>query len=307
VLLDKEKKLREVFLFSDCILWLVPPNTELPQPSQPAPQSSTRPRLGLRTRSRSDASLPRLSLQSTKSSPSLSSGKEYAFDRHFNLIDTEVVIGPSHPKVQEFGFDILSPDGSFSLFCGKSPRLWRAYTYLVHVADGTSLEDWVSSIRAAKASLLIGLSSIQMNTTLTSSSSNAHVRRALRALPYASEADPGSVRRGKVEHFLPPVWVPDQRTQHCMRCSKAFTWRRRRHHCRLCGRCVCAACSAKVGGMTVSRSITEPHCRHSSLPKQQAKKGVKLPALAICATTQSSRNSSLMNQMRPSLDLDLKD
>jgi hypothetical protein len=25
-----------------------------------------------------------------------------------------------------------------------------------------------------------------------------------------------------------------------------FGWRRRRHHCRLCGRCVCAGCSGRV-------------------------------------------------------------
>jgi FYVE/RhoGEF/PH domain-containing protein 5/6 len=53
-------------------------------------------------------------------------------------------------------------------------------------------------------------------------------------------------RRRKVEHWVPPVWIPDSKTSSCMRCGRMFGWRRRRHHCRLCGRCVCAACSGRV-------------------------------------------------------------
>ncbi|KAF8993224.1 hypothetical protein BDQ17DRAFT_1401664 [Cyathus striatus] len=53
-------------------------------------------------------------------------------------------------------------------------------------------------------------------------------------------------RRSKVEHFVPAVWVPDEKTPACMRCGRGFGWRRRRHHCRLCGRCVCSACSDRT-------------------------------------------------------------
>jgi FYVE/RhoGEF/PH domain-containing protein 5/6 len=83
------------------------------------------------------------------------------------------------------------------------------------------------------------------NTTLTSSSSNAHVRAMLRALPYTGE-EPESGKRLKVDHFTPPVWVPDRKAPACMRCHRKFTWLVRRHHCRLCGRCVCAPCSNRV-------------------------------------------------------------
>lgn len=55
-----------------------------------------------------------------------------------------------------------------------------------------------------------------------------------------------SGRRGKVEHWVPAIWIPDEKTEGCMRCGRMFGWRRRRHHCRLCGRCVCAACSGRV-------------------------------------------------------------
>lgn len=52
--------------------------------------------------------------------------------------------------------------------------------------------------------------------------------------------------RGKVEHWVPAIWIPDGKAEACMRCGRGFGWKRRRHHCRLCGRCVCAGCSGRV-------------------------------------------------------------
>ena len=48
------------------------------------------------------------------------------------------------------------------------------------------------------------------------------------------------------EDYNAPVWVPDNRTNKCMRCGEVFAVWRRRHHCRLCGDVVCWACSTKV-------------------------------------------------------------
>ena len=49
------------------------------------------------------------------------------------------------------------------------------------------------------------------------------------------------------EDYSAPIWVPDNRSDGCMRCGEAFAVWRRRHHCRLCGDVVCWACSSKVG------------------------------------------------------------
>ena len=115
---------------------------------------------------------------------------------------------------------------------------------------------------------------INSNSTLTSSSSTNHLRRSLQALPFPpsderiatvravqsfkdiSEFDllkndqrkgkEPLERRRKVEHWVPAIWIPDEKSDLCMRCGKPFNWRRRRHHCRLCGRCVCATCSGRV-------------------------------------------------------------
>ena len=41
-----------------------------------------------------------------------------------------------------------------------------------------------------------------------------------------------------------PVWVPDTRVTMCGSCSAEFSLVLRRHHCRACGKVVCAQCSA---------------------------------------------------------------
>jgi len=91
------------------------------------------------------------------------------------------------------------------------------------------------------------------NSTLTSSASTNHLRRTLQALPHLPEDDDKNPPRGKVEHFVPAIWIPDGKTDTCMRCGRPFGWRRRRHHCRLCGRCVCGSCSGKVQPNAVSQ------------------------------------------------------
>ena len=91
------------------------------------------------------------------------------------------------------------------------------------------------------------------NSTLTSSASTNHLRRTLQALPHLPDDDDKNPPRGRVQHFVPAIWIPDGKTDTCMRCGRPFGWRRRRHHCRLCGRCVCGNCSGKVHPDTLSR------------------------------------------------------
>lgn len=42
-----------------------------------------------------------------------------------------------------------------------------------------------------------------------------------------------------------PVWQPDSEAQGCVLCDTPFTLFNRRHHCRKCGRVICASCSAQ--------------------------------------------------------------
>ncbi|XP_075038190.1 zinc finger FYVE domain-containing protein 9 [Mixophyes fleayi] len=39
-----------------------------------------------------------------------------------------------------------------------------------------------------------------------------------------------------------PIWVPDSQAPNCMKCEARFTFTKRRHHCRACGKVFCATC-----------------------------------------------------------------
>lgn len=123
-----------------------------------------------------------------------------------------------------------------------------------HLPNAASEEErdvWATAIRNAKASLLVSLNVTHPNSTLTSSASTTHLRQTLQALPHLPEEGGTKPKRGKVEHFVPAIWIPDGKTENCMRCAKSFGWRRRRHHCRLCGRLVCASCSGSVSTSSI--------------------------------------------------------
>ncbi|XP_072245761.1 zinc finger FYVE domain-containing protein 9 [Leuresthes tenuis] len=49
--------------------------------------------------------------------------------------------------------------------------------------------------------------------------------------------------RGAVLGEVAPVWVPDAEALVCMKCGAKFTFTKRRHHCRACGKVFCALCS----------------------------------------------------------------
>uniref|UniRef100_A0A8C2DV92 Zinc finger, FYVE domain containing 9a n=1 Tax=Cyprinus carpio TaxID=7962 RepID=A0A8C2DV92_CYPCA len=73
-----------------------------------------------------------------------------------------------------------------------------------------------------------------------------------------------------------PVWVPDSQAPICMKCEVKFTFTKRRHHCRACGKVFCAACcSLKSRLMYMDRKEARVcvTCHHAlmngSLPREQ--------------------------------------
>lgn len=54
----------------------------------------------------------------------------------------------------------------------------------------------------------------------------------------------------------PPEWVPDDQVISCTSCRAVFTFVRRRHHCRNCGKIFCGQCSNNV--------VPLPHFGHST-------------------------------------------
>ncbi|EPQ60193.1 hypothetical protein GLOTRDRAFT_67584 [Gloeophyllum trabeum ATCC 11539] len=266
-------KEREFLLFSDVLVWLASAERGDGQvddwglgishsnSNAGSKSALTRPRM-LRSRSKSEAELPTM-----KSSPQLSSSpgsaispspskrkvarhassgmeEKWVYKGHVDLVDLDVVVSPTRDVGDERRFEVLSPEASFAVYASSEEER----------------DDWAAAIRNAKSSLLVSLNVMHPNSTLTSSSSTQHLRRTLQALPHLPEDGHNKPRRGKVEHFVPAIWIPDGKTESCMRCGRTFGWRRRRHHCRLCGRCVCGACS----GSTFF--ISDPNAKDSNKP-----------------------------------------
>ncbi|KAH9049544.1 hypothetical protein EDB84DRAFT_1453243 [Lactarius hengduanensis] len=264
-------KERDFLLFSDCLLWIANLDRGDSEPAEhwdwkgvkarPVPRPTM-----MRSRSRSEAELSALRSRAaasagtvlfptslpvspTRPTPSALSGRSvisptrmkirqassgngeerWWFKGKADLVDLEIVVTPSDVG-EESRFEVWSPEGSFA----------------VYAAGDDERDEWSTAIRNAKAALLASLNVIHPNSTLSSSASTNHLRRTLQALPHLPEDAENLPRRGRVEHFVPAVWIPDGKTESCMRCGRSFNWRRRRHHCRLCGRCVCASCSGST-------------------------------------------------------------
>jgi hypothetical protein len=184
----------------------------------------------------------------------------WVYKGRVELVDLEVVVTPPREFGEERRFEVLSPGGSFVLYAGASTDVF----FSSPCTDGLMLDSeeerdaWTSAIRQTKAQLFVSLNATHPDSTLTSSSSTAHLRRSLQALPFPPSDERLTTlkegkgkgkkleRRGRVEHWVPAIWIPDEKTEGCMRCGRPFGWRRRRHHCRLCGRCICSSCSDRV-------------------------------------------------------------
>mgnify|MGYP006414884593 CR=1 FL=1 len=52
----------------------------------------------------------------------------------------------------------------------------------------------------------------------------------------------GGITNNDEETQAAPEWVTDSQRESCVRCSRTFTFLRRRHHCRRCGDVFCAKC-----------------------------------------------------------------
>ncbi|RDB23827.1 FYVE, RhoGEF and PH domain-containing protein 6 [Hypsizygus marmoreus] len=222
--------------------------TESPSPSTPTTPSKHASRNGVRKSYHPPSNM-------IKRYASNGGGEErWVYKGRAELVDLEIIVTHTREPGEERRFELLSPEGSFVLYAGIEEER----------------DDWCSAIRQAKAQLLMSLNITHPNSTLTSSSSTNHIRRSLQALPFPPSddriatirehrnesrhskgkgkrtTDVTQERRRKVEHWVPAIWIPDEKTGGCMRCGRTFGWRRRRHHCRLCGRCVCASCSGRT-------------------------------------------------------------
>ncbi|KAF8671178.1 Protein present in Fab1, YOTB, Vac1, and EEA1 [Rhizoctonia solani] len=211
---------------------------------------------------------------------SISSEERWRFRGVANLMDVEVVVSPRNAMQ----IDFLSPEGSFALYAStydereewinaiRSSKATLLATFNITHPDSTLTSSsstthlrrvlqalpyppGEATIRGAREpgpprrSILGGRSRHRQREPVVvednedADTENSQPGRT--AFAKQSRSEKQKERRGRVEHYVPPIWVPDREADACMRCQAAFGWRRRRHHCRICGRVVCASCSSK--------------------------------------------------------------
>mmetsp|Transcript_57535 Transcript_57535/g.136864 ORF Transcript_57535/g.136864 Transcript_57535/m.136864 type:complete len:233 (-) Transcript_57535:23-721(-) len=74
-------------------------------------------------------------------------------------------------------------------------------------------------------------------------------------------------------------WTPDDQALSCELCHARFSWRTWRHHCRRCGRCICAECSPHECWQPLpARGHTEAvrHCKRCVLPAARPMEGLSV-------------------------------
>ncbi|KAL7414029.1 hypothetical protein BDY24DRAFT_387305 [Mrakia frigida] len=283
---------RTFWLFTDCLIYGTTASTSsfplsssrsvaglsnwMSLMTSPAPQESSS---FVRTRTKSESKpshSPHVSMDF--STPAGEKGR-FVFHRKLELEDLTVV-GVEDSKSNQFSFELLSPDKSFAVVaCSQEEK-----------------EEWMDAIRDARMELLSSLRTLKTDEEHTM---RRHRRRSLQAMPFPSPFGPdyqasslippprssthpnhpsndsapisaggGSFASSSdgtssqtVESFIAAVWVPDSRTEKCMRCHEPFTVFRRRHHCRLCGLVCCHWCSTKtftINDSTRPKSSAQP-------------------------------------------------
>ncbi|MEQ2159358.1 hypothetical protein GOODEAATRI_022051, partial [Goodea atripinnis] len=83
--------------------------------------------------------------------------------------------------------------------------------------------------------------------------------------PYPGEEPAGGARsanwrRDGMEELgsRQPQWVPDAEAPNCMKCNQKFTFTKRRHHCRACGKvCLIHGCAQRSRGVLQAFILTE--------------------------------------------------
>uniref|UniRef100_A0A8C3RT00 Zinc finger FYVE domain-containing protein n=1 Tax=Chelydra serpentina TaxID=8475 RepID=A0A8C3RT00_CHESE len=86
------------------------------------------------------------------------------------------------------------------------------------------------------------LSETKTSTDLSSKCNQSDTENALEAggscMPASIEPDKAPLVLGLKQ----PPWVPDSEAPNCMNCKVKFTFTKRRHHCRACGKVFCGVC-----------------------------------------------------------------
>ncbi|XP_044518917.1 zinc finger FYVE domain-containing protein 16 [Gracilinanus agilis] len=109
-------------------------------------------------------------------------------------------------------------------------------------------------------------------------------------------------REGVVLGQKQPSWVPDSEAPNCMNCQVKFTFTKRRHHCRACGKVFCGVCcSRKCKLQYMEKEARVCIVCYESINRAQAFERMMSPTgsntkssiSSECATAQSSQDNQI--------------
>jgi hypothetical protein len=61
-----------------------------------------------------------------------------------------------------------------------------------------------------------------------------------------------------IQETTPSIWIPSRNIRKCYTCSNEFSFWKRKHHCRICGRVFCSSCSGRWGSIPSLISVMSP-------------------------------------------------
>uniref|UniRef100_A0A8C9VP15 Zinc finger, FYVE domain containing 16 n=1 Tax=Scleropages formosus TaxID=113540 RepID=A0A8C9VP15_SCLFO len=122
--------------------------------------------------------------------------------------------------------------------CGQPPRMLSSLETQEH--GRTEARDLHSGSSVVKNN-----QSLTAPATLKEAPSHCDMNSKV---PEKDRADPltkNIIRDAEGLGLRQPLWMPDSEAPNCMNCLQKFTFTRRRHHCRACGKVYCAVCCSR--------------------------------------------------------------
>lgn len=97
--------------------------------------------------------------------------------------------------------------------------------------------------------------------------------------------------QGEMDGITLPRWQPDAEVSECPICGTVFSFWRRKHHCRKCGRVVCAACSPHR--ITIPRQFIVRPPESTALPSSSSPTPAPPPIIDLTGDDSFSTSSTI--------------
>lgn len=206
-----------------------------------------------------------------------------------NEVETAAEVSTSHSQgVTESGSGALAPD-----VCVKGARPKQ----LLDLSQGAAGQKQLNGVKEPERENQES-GSVPAEAPLSGTSANVGNNSG----PEASSSEAGgnqtsenaeSRRTPPALSWKQPLWVPDSEAPNCMNCQAKFTFTKRRHHCRACGKVFCGSCckrKCKLQYMEKEARVCTG-C-YDDINKAQAFERMMSPTGAVPNSSVSSEHSS---------------